>query len=367
MPKHLAPLLLGLVSITLVAQTSLPPTPTPTAEQTANLKGCADLGITTVNAADPYGWGYTMPSPDGTYVVQGQHLGSHGCHNINIYQCVTQQSSGEIGCDGVFPPESQDLVFATNWVSNDDLLITRLNKPQTLHMPDYFKVDLSPAKGMDKVVSLSPDGQWQIFSSGRDKMSELYRQRLDGSHVQRLTYSRGLGNFYGWSPDGKWMIFDYDDAHRYGLLPVRMHLDGSELQPLMTDNDLGYSDSSIWYTLAFSPDSRWLLMQAYGASSSGSVPVIYRLGVPDGGLMRLTDPNVAYKFVDWSPDGRALVWHWNANTRGLAFELVDVATMKYSLLVAGDALEFQRWTGDHKAALFLTHNAQGNAVWNRAE
>jgi len=54
MPKHIAPLLLGLVSLALMAQTSIS-TITP-AEREANLKGCTDLGLITEPSTDTSGW-----------------------------------------------------------------------------------------------------------------------------------------------------------------------------------------------------------------------------------------------------------------------------------------------------------------------
>ena len=58
MPKHIAPLLLGLVSIALIAQTPVP-TVTP-AEREANLQGCIDLGITPDKEVDVNGWTYSV-------------------------------------------------------------------------------------------------------------------------------------------------------------------------------------------------------------------------------------------------------------------------------------------------------------------
>jgi hypothetical protein len=370
MPKRIAPLLLGLVSAALIAQA--PISPTLTAEQQANLKGCADLGITITHSADPYGWGYTIPSPDGTYVAEGHHLGSHGCHDVTIYQCVTQQSSGEIGCGGIFPPESPDIVFARKWVSNDQLLLSKPGGNEIVDMQQYFSPDSPRPKVPNQPLGLSPDGAWQVFNTYRDGMPELYRRRLDGSHVQRLTHSLNLEKFYGWSADGQWLIFDYDNAVRYGLLPVRMRIDGSQLQSLMTDDDLNLSLDRIWQTLDFSPDRKWLLMRGLSneqrSASQGSNGGIYRLGVPQGGLIRLTNPAFPYWFQSWAPDGRALLWRWTyQEPQQRSFELVDLATAQNTTLFRGSYPEFQRWTDDRKAALFLIHDEKGIGTWFRAE
>src|SRR5262249_12843322 len=151
-------------------------------------KGCADLGVNTTLAADPAGWTYSIPSPDGTYVAEGFHHGSHGCHSITIYQCVNQQSSGRIGCEGIYPTDSSDLVFANKWTSDHELSISRAGDAQIINALEIFDADSEQAQAYDQMLSVSPDGDWQIFRSFRDGMSELYRMRLDNTDVQRLTH-----------------------------------------------------------------------------------------------------------------------------------------------------------------------------------
>jgi len=46
---------------------------------------------------------------------------------------------------------------------------------------------LLPLTGMDYSPSISPDGKWVIFTSERDGSADIYRIRLDGSGVERLT------------------------------------------------------------------------------------------------------------------------------------------------------------------------------------
>jgi hypothetical protein len=136
MPKRITPFLLGLVSLALVAQ-SPTPTLTPT-EREANLQGCADLGLNTQAATDTSGWKYSFPSPDGTYVVRGQHPGSHpGCYMINIYQCTSQWAAPGMGCEGI-SYDTGSWVFANEWVSDHDLVISKDNNAQTIDVRDFF-------------------------------------------------------------------------------------------------------------------------------------------------------------------------------------------------------------------------------------
>lgn len=67
--------------------------------------------------------------------------------------------------------------------------------------------------------SLSPDGQWVVFSSSRDSVSELYRMRPDGSEVRRLTFTPRDEWGVRWSSDGGLLAFlsDRDGSDRIYL------------------------------------------------------------------------------------------------------------------------------------------------------
>lgn len=343
----------GLLLTSLAALLLITPTPpfTPT-ERDERLDGCRELGVYPVPQPYVDVGNYSIASPDGTYVVSGRHLGSHGCHDIIIYQCVNQQASPTIGCEGIFPPESREVVLADEWVSDHELRITRKGQTQVIDARLYFSANAVRSTPADQQLGMSPDGTWMIFNSWRDGMPELYRMRLDGSDVQRLTRSIGIETLYGWSPDGAWMILDY--ALPYQLpLPHRMRPDGSAIEPLI-------SEAGSWQTLAFSPDSRWLLVQGYApdAKTDGLNTVIYRVSIPDGALTRLTDPAFSYWFESWSPDGRALTFTWTGRANERGFDLIDLDTGVVTRLIEGNFAEFYGWIDDHAAGVFGIYDAE---------
>jgi Tol biopolymer transport system component len=127
-----------------------------------------------------------------------------------------------------------------------------------------------------------------------------------------------------------------------------MRIDGAEMVPLLHAN-------GEWNTVAFSPDSHWLLLEhdEYPKSRERYQEVLYRLSVPDGSdLTRLTNPLRNASFVIWSPDGRALVRTESQHTGMPAFELVDLGSGRVTWLMQGQYLEFKGWTEDHTAARF---------------
>jgi Tol biopolymer transport system component len=339
MPKHFI-----LLTVYLAALVFGTPTPPPS-EREKRLAGCLELGVAPQQNPNRYDWEYTLASPDGTYIAEGHHLGSHGCHDLVIYQCVEQRMSPTIGCQGIFPPESQDVIFADAWVSDSELRVLRPGKTEVLDARTYFDDTARWPHPPDKQVGVSPDGQWIILKSWRDGMPELYREHPDGTGAQRLTRSLGDETFYGWSPDGAWLIWGYTDVWK--IHPYRMRVDGTGMAPL-------FHATSEWDTLGISPHSRWLLMEHDEEQKGKGVfySVFYRLSVTDGTLTRLTDPTTTSWFKGWSPDGRALIYSLVRLNNTLIYELVDLNTGGITRLIQGNFPEFRGWSADQSAAIF---------------
>jgi Tol biopolymer transport system component len=60
---------------------------------------------------------------------------------------------------------------------------------------------------LDYNASLSPDGQWILFTSERSGSADIYRARMDGSSLERLTDHPAYDDQASWSPDGTKMAF----------------------------------------------------------------------------------------------------------------------------------------------------------------
>lgn len=98
-----------------------------------------------------------------------------------------------------------------------------------------------------------PRGDWVVFTSSRDRVSELYRMRSDGSDVRRLTYSPGSEWQPRCAPDGSRIYFvsDRDGADRI----YSVHINGSEPRRL-TRRDLQVH--VVEDAPALSPDGRYV-------------------------------------------------------------------------------------------------------------
>lgn len=59
---------------------------------------------------------------------------------------------------------------------------------------------VAEAVGVDNGLSLSPDGQWLVFSANWSGSPELYRVRTDGSQMERLTWNEAVEMLPTWRP-----------------------------------------------------------------------------------------------------------------------------------------------------------------------
>jgi len=60
--------------------------------------------------------------------------------------------------------------------------------------------------------SLSPDGEWIVFTMPVGRSYHLYMMRVDGSELTQLTDERSVDVQPTWSRDGKWIVFTSNRA-----------------------------------------------------------------------------------------------------------------------------------------------------------
>ncbi len=158
-------------------------------------------------------------------------------------------------------------------------------------------IEIDPV-GNDWVLDLqwSPDGEWLLFTSDFNGVSDFYRVRLDGRWFQNLTGAFVHSVTPAWSPDGKWIAFASDSEGYFGL--YRMCPDGSDSQRLVT------TPVSVRIP-AWSPDGEWIAFIEVADDSQD----IYRVRADGADLQRLTDdPQRMVERLVWSPDGAWLIF-----------------------------------------------------------
>jgi TolB protein len=164
--------------------------------------------------------------------------------------------------------------------------------------------------GYDYNASLSADGQWVVFTSERGGSADIYRVRVDGSGLERLTDHPAFDDRGALSPDGGQLAFvstrDGGNANIWVL-----DLATRELSNLTTGSPGDYHPT--WSpdggVIAFSSlrDAELLAPGADGAVAAKVFTTSIYIVRPDGtGLRRITTSD-ALVSPSWSPDGRSII------------------------------------------------------------
>jgi TolB protein len=138
--------------------------------------------------------------------------------------------------------------------------------------------------------SWSPEGEWIVCSSTRDDNAELYRVKVDGSVVQRLTSDPALDVHPAYSPDGKQIAFA---TNRWGDLEIAVYsLETSRITRLTESR--GLDDYPAW-----SPDGRKI---AFTSNRDGNLE-IYVMDADGSRPRNVTRHPGSDCFPCWSPAG----------------------------------------------------------------
>ena len=183
---------------------------------------------------------------------------------------------------------------------------------------------LAPAPGAYNAEgTISRDG-WLVFTSTRDGDLDLYKMRLDGSGLVRLTHTLGYDGGAFFSADGKRIVFrasrpegDAEIAQYRALLAQRlvrpgkleiytMNADGSDVRQV---THLGAAS----FAPFFHPDGRRIIFASNVGDPTGRNFDLYLVNDDGTGLERITTNETFDGFPMFSPDGKQLVFASNRN------------------------------------------------------
>ncbi len=267
------------------------------------------------------------------------------------------------------------LVYLAGTASGDDELLVWLDRsgqesPLSEHRRDYRDPDISPDgtrlairvydgtvppdiwileierdvlmrltfdDAADTHPVWSPDGQWIVFASERDRStSNVYRRRADGTgDVERLTNSENRQVPASYSPDGSLLVF-VERTPDAGPNIMLQRLDEDEHKP-----EAFWATSFDEFHPSVSPDGKWL---AYVSNESGEYEV-YIQPFPGGGRRVKISAGVGF-FPKWSPDGSEIFYR--DTSRGLMFVPVSAeeSTLKAGtprLLIEAERGKYMFW------------------------
>jgi Tol biopolymer transport system component len=162
---------------------------------------------------------------------------------------------------------------------------------------------LTDTKGYDAEGSYSPDGRQIVFCSTRDGDPDLYLMNADGSGVRQLTNVPGYDGGPFFSPDGRRVIFRSDRKEKDLLQLYVINTDGSGERAL-TDNP-GVNWCPFWHR-----DGRHIIYAFADYSNPNARPNfdLYWMDVTDAQPRRVTFAPAADVLPVFSPDGKRLMW-----------------------------------------------------------
>ena len=172
---------------------------------------------------------------------------------------------------------------------------------------------ISRQPGLNAYPAISPDGRWVAFSLSKDGNVEIYKMRLDGTDLTRLTRTHTKINDCSptWSPDGRKIAFTSD---RRGSPQIYvMNADGGTLRRVTVEG--GYNTSPDW-----SPRGDLI---AYSSRIKGNFEIC-TINIRTGEVTRLTKNRNNDEDPSWAPDGRHLVYSSKQRGRTNLF-IIDIA------------------------------------------
>jgi dipeptidyl aminopeptidase/acylaminoacyl peptidase len=249
--------------------------------------------------------------------------------------------------------------------------------------------DLSRLRSVGS-VELSPDGRRIAYSMiMRDRPGRPYGQLwimdLATQKSVRVGSEKDSGGGPQWSPDGKWLAFQGHQNEKDGLFVARP--DGSEVTFLTSPNGTNSPLPGTGKDFTWSPDGKQVAFisstpGAEAAEASGDPMVITRyLYKPDAGegmthfndnqrlhifvvdvstkqVRQLTQGNTDEHSIDWSPDGKEILFVSNREPNQDEFFNYDVFALKVAdnTIRRVTATEFNEyeplWSPDGKRIVF---------------
>lgn len=170
---------------------------------------------------------------------------------------------------------------------------------------------LVPGVELDYNASFSSDGQWVIFTSERYGSSDIFRVRVDGSGLERLTDSPAYEDQAALSPDQQSMAFVSTRDH--GSTDIYI-LDLKSRRVRNLTNAAGGDFRPSWSpdgkTIAFTSDRGTGFPHATGRWEHLHTISVYLIQSDGTGLRKIDgDPLMAAGSPKWSADGSQLVFY----------------------------------------------------------
>src|SRR5512137_1122805 len=214
-------------------------------------------------------------------------------------------------------PAPPDMSLGYVWALSDYQIYTARPDGSDLRV-------LAPAPGAYTAeATISKDG-WIVFTSTRDGDLDMYKMRLDGSQLTRLTREPGYDGGAFFSADGKRIVYRASrpapgpELEEYRSLLARKMVRPGKLEIMTMDADgtnvrqvtrLGAAS----FAPFFLPDGRRIIFSSNHGDPRGRNFDLFLVNDDGTGLERVTAYEGFDGFPMFSPDGKRLVFASNRN------------------------------------------------------
>lgn len=179
------------------------------------------------------------------------------------------------------------------------------------------------SKGLTLSHSWSPDGQYIVYSSERNRVWGIYLQDLINYKEYMLSSVNGLNIVGGISPDGRRIAFSSSRDGNPEIYTMNMY--GSDLKKLTRSTGIDVSPS-------FSPDGSQIVF----VSDRGGTPQLYIMNTDGTGLSRLTFEGSYNTSPTWSPNGKWIAYVGRGNDKNQIFMIKSDGTDLRQLTTEGN-------------------------------
>lgn len=279
-------------------------------------------------------------SPDGkSLICNAKVLPDDSVHHVytaNIDGTAVRRinDKGEDACSYYFP--SGNRLIWTSTKDHPDLpvgdwsIATIYPQGAELYSSDLDGsnvVRLTNNEYYDAEVSLSPDGQWILFTRQIDGKLNLWRMQPDGTDEFQITHTDDWqegGSFY--MPDSETILYrtwkrEYDDARGKPMTIFTIKHDGTELKQITHD------DGTNWAPHPGPDGKRFVFVKVLPPHNFE----VFLMNIETGKQMRLTYSDAFDGFPVISPDGKKVMFSSSRGAapgeRKLSLYLMDISSL----------------------------------------
>lgn len=298
-------------------------------------------------------------SPDGEWIAY-----SDGNNNSDIWIIPAtggepRQLTTDPGND-ILPrwsPDGKRLLFVSDRGSGQRNVwtISTDGKVETL-----FQVTTDTDSLYMNIVNWSPDGSRIVYSAKRGKHVDLWVISDKGENARQITNLPGWSWDPDWSPDGKWIAYNFkaedDDFGATDLWVVSAA--GGTPRPLL--NEPGAQFCPAW-----SPDGEWIAYCGFRPDDIRPRMDVWLFPSNGGKPQRVSDSNYVNFRPRWAPNGRHLLYDATENI-GMA-NIYDIGSQTNRLIIPSmAAIRALDWSPDGRSIVFLQNAADGFDIWRQA-